>query len=493
MSTRIEPRSTSPFQTTNPLHRDETPVTINNKLPHEILLSISQLLGMKECLSARLTCHHWKEIVDHPTTIYCQYKQEIEAVKKLLLLKPKSSDLEAMLLPFALEKNELRLKLSSCSSDIIVLSACFSDQLYPQFSLVSEFFSFSSPISLSDPCGFLAKCGNTYFFNTVFSPEENPDQDYKLVMKNFQDPSQDKEVLLFRDPDAIFPEIPEYCFPISEIKVVTVDANGEVSFWDLSKEPPFCYQTLQIEARSDVYKIGNYLVLNNKIIDLITQSVREHAFTFQDEDVKIYGSALCTYSEKRGEIRYFSISSFGLLNKQWDLKDISLFKHLKSSNGISHTPLYVQEIDEQYIVLACWQCRTLTLFILNSNGEIVHTICHELIEKIFIPNEQLSDAFDKYIRNKYCEQLPFTHIYGNILIYKLPQFQTLVFLHIPTKKEIQTFLRKQKSAFIKDARLHDGKLTLLLSSEERISCDEYNRFVKFRIIQSDPQFTSLQK
>jgi hypothetical protein len=470
MSTRIEPRSTSP------LPMDVIPKTINNKLPNEILLSIFQQLGMKDCSSARLTCHHWKAIVDHPTTIYCQYKQEIDAVKKLPPIAPKCSNWELM--PRHWELKEYGIRFSSFSSDIITF--------YPPFCCQSSmFFSFSSPISLSDRYVILAHYGNTYFLTEqARSPllelptDLQPLASYKLITKNFQDPSKDKVVSLLGGLAATPMNLSicqiEHCFPISESNVAVVTSKGEVLFWDLSKEPPFCYQTLQIEARSDVCKIGNYLVLNNKIIDLITQSAREHAFTFQNEEVKIWGSALCAYSKERGEIRYFSLNRSGLLNKQWDLNVDSLSKNLDSSKGPIKR-LDVQEMNEQYIVLACWQSKTLNLLILSSNGEVIHTICN---------NGDMDWNF-------------FAYLLGNILIIcHDPQSQILNFWHIPTKRLIKSICLLQEEykynqnpywgvGNIQDICFHEGKLTVLLSSVR----SKLTR--RFRIIQFDPQSISL--
>jgi hypothetical protein len=486
MNTEIEALSTV---STSPWHIANTPLTVDN-LPNELILSIIQLLGIKDCLSSRLICHRWKVIVDDPTTIYGKYIQEIDAIKKLSFLTPKYSAWKDMPRHWGLIVKENVLKFSSCSSDIISFHPPFCHQS-------SSFFSFNSLIPFSDRYIFLAKYGNTYFLTeqgrTRLQLELPTDlkllASYKLIIKNFQDPSKDKEVSLLRDLAATQDNLSicqiKYCFPISEDNVVVVTSSGEVSFWNLSMETPICYQTLQIGAGSKVYKIDNYLVLNNKIINLTNQSAIENEFNFEnEEDIETCGSALCAHDVNRKEIRYFSMSSFGLFEKQWDLKTDSLLDYLNRNNG-QVASLYVQDMNEQYIVLTCWQMKSLNILLLNSNGEVIHTICQDLVGK-----ELYNSDLYRYPH--------FSHISGNILIYKHPLRHTLYFWHIPTKKLIQE-LEWEKLIYdmplyfgvglVQDVRLHAGKLTILLSSQHT---SDSNKPGKIRIIQFDPQFKSQQ-
>ncbi|MBA2367797.1 MAG: F-box protein [Candidatus Protochlamydia sp.] len=485
MNTKIEAFSADNYQ---PMAYCYTPLTVDN-LPNEIILPIIQLLNIKDCLSSRLICHHWKVIVDDPTTTYGKYIQEIDAIKKLSFLTPSCSAWEDMPRHWGLYVKENVLKFSSCSSDIITFHPPFCHQS-------SSFFSFNSLIPFSERYIFLAKFGNTYFLTEQgqtplqleLPTDLQPLASYKLIIKNFRDPSKDKEVSLLKELDATQENLSicqvKYCFPISEDNVVVVNISGEVSFWNLSMEKPICYQTIQIDASSKVYKIDNYLVLNNKTINLTTQSAIENEFNFQNEDIKTCGSALCAHNGNRREIRYFSMSSFGLFEKQWDLTTDSLLEYLDRNNG-QVVSLNVRDMNEQYIVLTCWQSKSLNILLLNSNGEVIHTICQDLA------GEELYN-FDLY---RYPH---FSQITGNILIYKHPQRHTLYFWHIPTKKLIQEFEWEKLIydmplyfgvGLVQDVRLHEGKLTVLLSSQHT---SVSNKPGKVRIIQFDPQSKSQQ-
>lgn len=478
MSTKVEAQSSSP------LPISFTSATVDD-LPDEIMLSIFQSLDLPECLSSRLTCWRWEVIVNHPNTIYGKYTREIDAIKKLPFLAPKFSAWENMPRHWGLYTKKNVLKFSSCSNDIITFYPPFCNQS-------SKFFSFSAPIP-SDRYVFLAKYGDTYFLTEqsqtrlllTLPTDLQPLASYKLITKNFQDPSKNKTISLLRNLPATPKNLSrcqvEYCFPISESNVAVFTTGGEVSFWDLSGETPICYQNLQTEG-TEAYKVGDHLVLDNKIINIATQAVVKHELTFLTQYVKTCASALCTHDLNSGEIRYFSVNRSGLLEKQWDFNAESLLERLIDRNNGVIESFYVKDMSEQYIVLTCWQSKALNLLVLSSNGEVIHTICQK------IEGEKL-EQWELY-------QYPhFSHLSGNMLIYKHPQTHTLYFWHLPTKKLIQE-LEWEKlvydeplytgSGFVQDVRLHEGKLTILLSSQHNTPGS--NKPGKFRIIQFDPQF-----
>lgn len=480
MSLKVESYSTSP------MHISPTSTTIND-LPNELMLSIIQLLGIKDCLSSRLTCHHWKAIVGNPITIFSRYIQEIDAIKKLPLVKPECSAWEAMPQHWGLIARENVLKLSSCSSDIITFHPPFCQQS-------SKFFSFSSLIPLSDRYIFLAKYGNTYFLTEQgqtrlqleLATDLKPHASYKLITKNFQDPSKNRELSLLGSLPATPNNLSrcqiEDCFPITENKIVVITCSGEISCWDLSEDTPVCYQSLQTRAESKAYKIGRNLILNNKIINLITWSVSEHGFSFEHQMVTTYGSALCAHDINSKKIRYFSLSHTGMFEKQWDFNVDNLLKLLDHGNG-SILNLRVQDMNDQYIVVNCWQRKALNLWVLTATGEFIHTICQKLT--------------DVEVDTPTMYQYPhFSHLSGNILAYKHPQKHTLYFWHIPTKRLVQE-LEWIKLIYdmplyldyglVQNVRLHESKLTILLSSQHESGS---NKPGKFRVVQFDSQSIS---
>lgn len=473
---------------TYPLDMSVTPITID-KLPAELILRIIQFLGFKDWLSIKLTCHRWQIIIDKPNTVYSRYAREIDAVKRLPLLAPKCSAWEEMPRHWGLYSQENVLKLSSCSSDIIALHPPFCQQS-------SKFFSFSSSIPFSDRYILLAKYNNTYFLTEqgqtqikLELPNDlQPLASYKLITKNFHDPSKDQEISLLRDLAASEANLSycqiDYCFPISESNVAIVTRGGEVSFWDLSEETPLCYRTLQIKAGSEVHKIGSYLVLKNKMIDLANQTIKEQEFTFRHRVVTC-NSALCTHNIRRKKISYFSINSFGFLNKKFDIKIDDFMKYLDSSNG-QILSLFVQEMTKQYTLLICWQNKALNLLVLNSSdGNVTLPI------RLDVGGQEL------YLSDLY--RYPhFSHVSRDMLIYKHPQEHTVYFWHIPTKKLIQKFEWAKfiydvplylESAFVQDMRFQDGNLTILLSS---LHTRDSNKPGKFRVIQFDSQSVSQQ-
>lgn len=136
MSTKIETRPTSVPHTI--VHYASATV---HDLPYELLLSIFHLLGIKGCLSSRLTCHRWKMLVGEPTTIYGKYIQEVNAITKLPLLEPKCSAWEAM--PRHWDGLVVKeLKFSSVSTGIITFRPTFHP---PFFHQSSKFFPSAHP------------------------------------------------------------------------------------------------------------------------------------------------------------------------------------------------------------------------------------------------------------------------------------------------------------------------------------------------------------
>ena len=142
-------------------------------------------------------------------------------------------------------------------------------------------------------------------------------------------------------------------------------------------------------------------------------------------------------------------------------------------------------MNEDYILLACYQSQAVNMLVLNTKGELIHTVT----EKIF------GEELENWELYKYPV---FGQLSGNTLIYKSPQELDINFWHIPTKKLVTKF-NWQKSIYdlplffedclLQDIRFSNEKLTLLLSTEHTPLS---NKPAKFRIIQFDTQNTQYQ-
>jgi hypothetical protein len=476
--------NTQPIQTPNntlsQVPKVDSTVFIND-LPYEILLKIFEKFKLKDVLSARLVCHRWKVLASDPKIIYSQYFKEINSIERLQFASPSFSAWTPMPRHWGLCTQEDVLRFSSINRDIIAF--------YPRFfRQSSQFFSFNSSTPFSDRNIFLSQYGNTYFLTPQgetpikldLPSNLQPHASHKLVAINIEDPTKNCEFSLLGDlplsPENLSRCQIDYCFPLSENNIVIITKGGEISFWDLSNKLPNCYKKLQTKPHQQVYKIGGILILHNQIVNLDTPSLIEHEFKFEHEKIKTFGSTLCAHnpSEEKPEIRYFvAANNQGLLEKKWNL---SLDKFFFSDFFL--TDFYISDLNEQYVLLVCWyNSQEIKLLILNTQGELVHSIS----EKVDI------DSFS-------WEMHPIlAHLSDNILIYKNPQGHTINFWHIPTRKCIQKFEWTKsiydlplyfKDAFIQDICFSDSKLTLLLSTEHT---DSSNKPAKFRLIQFDAQ------
>ncbi len=470
MGTKIEPAARSPLA-----------VTTFYDVPDDPLLYIFQSLDFASCLKVRQVCRHWKVIVADCTTIYSQYVQEKNNVERLSFLSPRFSAWEPMPSHWGLHNIKKVIKrmfvFSSVDQDIIAF--------YPPGCMQSS----SSSLPFSDRNILLGQYESTYFLTpqgqtrlqldlqTGLKPLVN----HTLIVINVKDPTKNREFSLLGDLPDTMDNVAGYqieqCFPISENKIALITANGKISFWDLLPEKPICYQTLQMKCVADVYKVGNHLISNNEIVDLSNPLLVEHEINFMFDSIRIFGSSFCAYSNK--EILFFTENSHGSLGKKWDLKIDNLVKLINPKNGCVIVDFHVKEMNEKFIVTTYWQTQAVTLFILSTEGELVHFITQEIAGEPM----QLS-SLDEYPI--------FVHLSGNILVYKNPQEHTLYFWHIPTKKCIQQFEWTGaiynfplwcEMARVQDVLFSEGKLTIWLSSGHTS-----NRPAQFGIIQFDPQF-----
>ncbi len=478
----------------SPIHSSQDSFIVKSRttihvLPDELLLKIFKILNLQDGFSTSLVCYCWKKIASDSATIYGQYLKEINMIKSFPSLPAKSSAWTPMPQHWRLITRENILKFSSIHEEEDLLT------FYPSFcKQSSKFFSFTSPTPFCDRYILLGQHGTTYFLtpqeqtslNVELPTDLQPLASHQLVAINIQDPRRKCEFSLLRNLPPSSDHLTRcqirYCFPMSEDNIVLITTGGEISFWNLSNEVPHCYKEIQIESNSQVYKIGNQLVLDQKIVNLDDFSLINHEFDFKNEKIKTFKSSLCAYNKNK--INYFIVNSCGLLEKMWELNVDSLNRFLSQNNDpILH--FSIQDMNEKFLLLTYWQSQTISILILTTQGELSDAIAVELLDV------ELTDL------SLYTYPI-FAHLSDNFLIYKHPQKYTINFRHLPTQTCIPFEWRKSiydlplllGGAIIQDIRLSKGKLTLLFSSGHKPLS---NQPVKFRLIQFDSQDTYQEK
>ena len=477
--------------------RFENSITSIQNIPQDPLLMIFQSLDLEGCLAARRVCKLWAELGKHPTTIFVRYLQEKIQIAKLVTLAPRFSAWQQMPRHWGLHNDIKMLKFSSVCQDIISFFPPFCTQS-------SKFFSFTQAIAFSDRDILLAQYKNTYFLTPQgqtrleldLQIDLQPLVSHILIVKNIKDPQQDRTFSLLEDlpetEENLIAHQIEYCFPISENKVVIVTRNRVTSLWDLEPIKPVCGKKLNIKglhvydywSRSnaiDMYRVGDYFIVGHQLINLkdlsnIEQHNIELRLDFREySSVKTFGSFVCR-TIIQGEIQLFDLSELGFLEKKWGFKiDIGLIE----PNWGPMLNIKIESMSENFIILSSWHKKAVNLFIINMNGELVDRISEDFIDEL------VEDcAIWKYPL--------FVQISGHILLFKHPQQHTLYFRHIPTKKCILEF--EWTKAFydlalycdmvrVQDIHFADGKLTILLTTGH---VEGSLRPAQFRVIQFDP-------
>lgn len=453
-------------------------------LPNVIILEIFKFLKLQDILSVKLVCRDWRVIATHSGTVYARYLKELGEVGKLSDMPIRFSPWTPMPAHWSLISKEKALKFS----DVTVDTVAFCPRYFGQ---ASYWYSFTSSQPFSDRNVLLGRLGKTYFF----TPQGKliPGKDLQLNAKtlltivNIDDPTKMQEISLLQNHHSSVNDLAlgqiEYCFPVSEKKVVVVTNGGHISLWSLLTEAPRCMRKIEIDLGSEkVCRLNNRLILDNALIDLDDDdlSLSEHKFAFKNDQLVTFGSSLCAYDPLKSEIRYFTLNSRGLLEKKWEYK-CNLFELLDNLNGSIFSTLI--DMNEDFIVLECKQEKAFNLFVLTTDGK-----------REFRPFIQ-EKVTGRYVIN--CSYSICTHLSGNILFYKSPSSNTIIFWHIPTRKCVSldwTSLIYDRptscgNAVIQDIHLSKGKLTLLLSTGEKNE-EKHN---KFRLIQFDPDSTSRTK
>lgn len=464
-------------------------ITTINDMPRDVLITIFQALNLAGCRIARQVNQLWEKCITDPRTIYSQYAEERNNIKQLSSLSPKFSAWMPMPRHWVLT-NGFKVSFTSVCQDIIAFS--------PLMAQSSRFFSFTSSMHFSDKNVFLNQYGNTYFFtpqaksdiNFSLSSDLEPLARHKVLVINTIDSSKNREFSILGDlpqtRDNLINHQIEKCFPITEEKVAILTNNGKVSFWNFSFEKPACYHVLQIEQNFDnICQAGRYLILDKQVIDLIDCSSIEHPLSWEKDSIITFGSSFCelTLTAQPGQVRYFNMGAKEGLEKCWDISLSELFNKIDSKNGYLLS-VYLKEMNENHIVLICYQECAVNLLVLSTKGSFINSIIHPLDKKIS--------------RESIYEYPIFGHLWGNILVYKDPLKNTLDFFHIPLNRRIHEFEWSKAvwdlPLFIKTARVQDihckeGKLTILLSAGHysRISINP----VQFRLFQFDLQDSNL--
>jgi hypothetical protein len=278
----------------------------------------------------------------------------------------------------------------------------------------------------------------------------------------------------------------EYCFPVSEDKVVIITINKVASLWNLQPIKPVCDEKLTIYDRfptfmsSGLYRVRDHFLIGNQLIKLKDLSNIEQGFDFVEySHIKTVGSFVCGIEKDAPEIHLFSLNEFGLLEKKWDFK---VDKGLIESKWGPILSLKIESMNEDFIILSSWHKKAVNLFVVNMNGELVDFISKDIVGESI----EYSKVWAYPI---------FAHISDNILIFKHPQQHTLYFWHIPTKACISEFEWTKTfydlalycdKAKVQDIHFADGKLTILLTTEH---VEGSNRPAQFRVIQFDPLHT----
>lgn len=449
-------------------------------LPEELLLKLFQTLNLEAASTVRAVCRKWTPIANDPSTIYGQHLKEINAYLRLLSLPPQFSAWMPMPQHWGLYMAQRSLKFSSIKENIIAFHPSCCEQS-------SNFFSFTSPPAFSNRYVFLSQYDNTYFLTPqgktsleLELPNDlQPLESHKLVAISIKDPSKKCEFSLLKNLPSTTENLSKHqikhCFPISENNIALISSSGEISFWDLLNETPHCYKELQINYWSNVYKIGNQLIFDRKIVDLNNPSLLDHGFEFDRryESIKTFESSFCAYNRNKKEIRYFILNEFGQLEKKWEVADSKLLDFLDQTYG-QFISLSLKDINEKFILLTCTHSKAVSMIIMNTAGEIIQIVKEEL------PNLEV-------------EYPLFAHLSDNVLVYKNPQDYTVNIWYIPTQKYIYRFDLKKSiydlptllgKCYMQDIRLSKEKLTILLSTEHTSGSSKPG---KFRLIQFDSQ------
>jgi hypothetical protein len=453
-------------------------VTTIHQLPQEVLGRIFQFLDLPECLIANKMCKCWAELVTRPHTILGRYLEERRQIEHLTSLAPKFSGWEQM--PGHWDVSSVQeLAFSSVCQDIIAFNPSITKQS-------SKFFSFTEEQVFSSRNILLGRCENTYFLipqgpdlKANSQTKLKPLQQHNLTVMNVKDSTRDRKFSLLGDLPPTDENLKNHqitsCCPISEDKVAIVTRDGTISLWDVLPPRPTCYKVFNMGPRQFVlYKVGNHLIFQNKSIDLTTLSVVEHEVDMvRYPNCKAVNSCLGIWIDD-GLLGYFVVNASGCLEKKWDF-DVNIIFAEGASTDFARFVL--ESIDDHFIVISCYHEKGVHLFILNTQGELVHDIKEEF------SGLEASKVWKYSIR---------AHTVGNILVYKHPMQHTIYFWHIPTKTCIQKFewtkaihdaLLYFGEAQVQDVRFTEGKLTILLAPVympgRRISA-------QFRMIQFDP-------
>jgi hypothetical protein len=470
---------------------NESSITTIYNIPQDPLLLIFQSLDLPGCLIARKVCKSWAEFGKHPLTIFGRYLQEKAQIEKFVTLEPRFSDWQQMPRHWGLQNDKKMLQFSSICSDIISFFPPFCTQS-------SKFFSFTRALSFSDRDILLAQHKSTYFLTPQsqtrlqlkLQTDLRPLVSHTLIVKNVNDPQRDRTFSLLEDlpetEENLITHQIEYCFPVSEDKVVIITRNKVASLWNLQPIKPVCDKKLIIYDRlptlisSGLYRVGDHFLIGNHLIELKDLSNREQDFNFIEySHIKTFGCFTCGAKKNEQEIHLFSLSEFGLLEKKWDFK---VDKGLIESKWGSILSFKIENMSENFIILSSWHESAVNLVIVNMNGKLVDFINKDIVGESI----EYSEIWTYPI---------FAHISDNILIFKHPQQHTLYFWHIPTKACISEFEWTKTvydlalycdKAKVQDIHFADGKLTILLTTEH---VEGSNRPAQFRVLQFDALYT----
>lgn len=447
-------------------------------LPKELILQIFSLLNFKDYLAVTRVCRNWRRIVKDPTTSWARNLQEVIALKCFSRLTPRFSPFLDMPKHWGLYTKENALKFSLVHRNLIAFHPHFCNQS-------SQFFSFTEQLPhFSNRLVFLASFGDIYFFTQQSKPnmelelpnDLNRYDSHVLIVMNRNDPSKTFQFSLLKNPSTrrLSSHQIRNCFPISETQIAILSEDGKVSFWDISSEKAKCYAEKRIDLKDQAYKLGNHLLTGNTIVNLRNHQVTEHRFNFEQKQIVSFSSALCAASEQ--ELSYFVLNEEGFLEKKWEFNLKLLTAKLDPENG-AFVRWYVENLNEEFIVLSIIQCRGITLHILNTKGDHVHSIVQKMkdVDLHFSP-------LDRYPM--------FVQLSGKLMVYKHPQNPTVYFWFLHSKECLQEIDLTKKVKFsseevIQNMCFVESKLTLLLSSGH---IPLSNKPGKYRLVQFDSDY-----
>jgi hypothetical protein len=443
----------------------ENSLTTIQNIPEELLLLIFQSLDLAGCLTARRVCQLWAQLGKDPTTIFGHYFAGKTQIEKLVTLAPRLSAWEQMLGHLGLHNHKKMVEFSSITPDILSFFPPFYMR-NPKFFSLKRLLSFSRyPISAEREPAYALTPPDQKRLQLDLETDLKLLASHVLIVKNAENSNEDLELSRLCD----LPEttgnlstcIIEHCLPISEDKVAIITGDKTISLWDLKPLKPICYKRLQAisGSTSNVYKLDDHLLVEDKLIHLKDLSIVKQDFNDKDcFSIRTFGSFVLRNKNKQG-IEFFALSESGLLEEKWNFTiQEGLIEPYKGKPALH---LLIEGINENFIVLSSWHENAVNLLVLNMDGKQVHLI-----------NAGVLDKPIKEFDYEFCNYSLFTRISGNILVFKHPQKHTLYFWHISMKKCLQEFewtkavkglTSSLEDAKVRDIYFADGKLTILVS------------------------------